>query len=118
MKTQSWEDVVFFTDRDAGAAALITLGTGVGLLALVGPYVEVFKLGGVEATFRKKAAGEALQVAIDKAAQSAGVNVSPSDKSGALRRAESHLILLRKNAVLWVDDAQAAMTQKGGCLRR
>lgn len=95
---------IFLTDSDAGAAALITLGTGLGLLALVGPYVEVFKLGGVEATFRKKAAEKALQVAIDRAAQSAGVSVSLSDKSGALRRAETHLMLLRKTAVLWVDD--------------
>lgn len=95
---------VFITDSDAGAAAFITLGTGMGLLALVGPYVEAFKLGGVEASFRAKDAEKALQDAIDEAAQSTGLSISPTDKSGALRRAESHIAFLREADVLWVDD--------------
>lgn len=95
---------VFFTENAAGSAALITLGSGLGVLAVVGPYVETFSLGGMEATFRKAAAADALQEAIDAAAKAAGISVSYGDKAGALRRAQAHVTLLRKASVLWVDD--------------
>jgi CheY-like chemotaxis protein len=95
---------VFLTENAAGSAALITLGSGLAVLAVVGPHVEAFTLGGMEATFRRTAAADALQDAIEAAAKAAGIRVSEGDKSGALRRAEAHTSLLRKGSVLWVDD--------------
>lgn len=95
---------VFVAENDGAVAALLAVGAGIAVLAIVGPYIEAFKFGGVEATFRGRAAADAMEVAIDAAALNAGIRVSQSDKSGALRRAEAHLELLRRSSILWVDD--------------
>lgn len=95
---------VFATENDAAVAALLAVGTGLAVLAIVGPYIQAFKFGGVEATFRARAAADAMEDAIAAAAMNAGIQVSVGDKSGALRRAEAHLTLLRGSIVLWVDD--------------
>ncbi len=93
---------IFSRESDTGAAALITLGVGLGLLALVGPFVDTFRYGGIEATFRAREAEQALDDAVTS--MGASEPIDASDRTGALRRAEAHADLLGAARVLWIDD--------------
>jgi len=93
---------VYLTANEVGAAALITAGTALGVLAIVGPFVEAFSFGGFEAKMR--GARAALDDASLRVEKQGRVFVSADDRMGALARAEVHADLLAAARVLWVDD--------------